>query len=130
MPLIDHSPSPPAARSGDASRPGELLTRARRDAGLTQAELGRRLGISQAAVAQLERPSANPSVATLERALRASGAELTIAARPRSQPSVDESLIRQQLALAPAERLRGLEVMYDQARELGGARRARRGRPA
>jgi len=111
---------------GQASRPGRLLAAARRRAGLTQAELARRLAISQAAVAQLERPDSNPRVATLDRALRAAGAELMIAARGRAQ-SVDESLIRQQLALSPIERLRGLEVMYEQARELAHAGERNRG---
>jgi transcriptional regulator with XRE-family HTH domain len=60
---------------------GGLLALARREAGLTQAQLARRLGISQAAVAQFERPSSNPRIATLERALRATGAELVIDVR-------------------------------------------------
>lgn len=123
-------PSKALVSGGDVSRPGRLLAHARRDAGLTQAELARRLGISQAAVAQLEQPDSNPRIATLDRALRGAGAELTLSARPRRAPSVDESLIRQQLALAPAERLRGLEAMYEQARELAGARSRHRGEPA
>ena len=49
-------PSKALVSGGDVSRPGRLLAHARRDAGLTQAELARRLGISQAAVAQLEQP--------------------------------------------------------------------------
>jgi transcriptional regulator with XRE-family HTH domain len=90
---------------------------------LTQAELGLRLGISQAAVAQLEHPASNPRIATLDRALRAADAELTIEARARRR-GVDESLIRQQLALTPEQRLRGLEAAYREARELtrAGAR--------
>lgn len=115
---------------GDAAAPGLLLASARAGAGLTQAELGRRLGISQAAVAELERPSSNPRIATLDRALRAAGAELTLSAQPRRRPSIDESLVRQQLALSPAERLRGLEAMYEQARELTSAGAASRGEPA
>ncbi len=49
-----------------------------------------------------------------------------ISARPR-RPSVDESLIRQQLALTPTQRLRGLEDMYRQARELAQAGARSRG---
>jgi transcriptional regulator with XRE-family HTH domain len=111
---------------GDASRPGSLVAEARRSAGLTQSELAGRLGVSQAAVAQLERPDSNPRLATLDRALRALGAELTISARPRL-PSIDESLIRQQLDLTPRERLQSLEAMYGQARELALAGAASRG---
>jgi transcriptional regulator with XRE-family HTH domain len=112
--------------SGEPSRPGRLLADVRRRARLTQAELARRLAISQAAVARLERPESNPRIATLDRALRAAGAELMISARPREQ-SVDESLIRQQLALSPTQRLHDLEVMYQQARELARAGATNRG---
>jgi transcriptional regulator with XRE-family HTH domain len=115
-----------SASHADASRPGLILSDARQRAGLTQADLARRLGVTQAAVAQLERPGSNPQIATLERALRAAGAELVIGVRPHTA-SVDESLIRQQLALTPAQRLRGLERMYIQARGLSRAGAASRG---
>ncbi|HEX3520068.1 MAG TPA: helix-turn-helix transcriptional regulator [Solirubrobacteraceae bacterium] len=111
---------------GSASRPGKLVSEARRRAGLTQAALAKRLQISQASVAQLERANSNPRLATLDRALRATGVELIIEARPR-KPAVDESLIRQQLELEPTQRLRGLELMYEQARELTRAGAAIRG---
>ena len=111
---------------GSASLPGKLLADARRRAGLTQAELAKRLAISQAAVAQLERADANPRLATLDRALRATGAELVVSTR-RRRPIVDEGLIRQQLELEPAERLRGLEAMYEQARKLTTAGEMHRG---
>jgi transcriptional regulator with XRE-family HTH domain len=118
-------PDPTAAR-GSAPLPGKLLADARRRAGLTQADLAKRLAISQAGVAQLERADANPRVATLDRALRAAGFELVITARPR-RAKVDESLIRQQLELGPAERLSGLEAMYEQARRLAAAGEMHRG---
>jgi transcriptional regulator with XRE-family HTH domain len=111
---------------GSASLPGRLLADARRRAGLTQAELAKRLGISQAAVAQLERSDANPRLATLDRALRATGTELVVSTRPR-RPAVDEGLIRRQLELEPAERLHGLEAMYEQARKLRTAGEVHRG---
>jgi transcriptional regulator with XRE-family HTH domain len=115
-----------SAIRGEASRPGRLLAEARVRAGLTQADLADRLAISQASVAQLERPESNPRIATLDRALRAVGVELAISAHPR-EPAVDESLIRQQLALTPTQRLRGLEVMYREARELAHAGARSRG---
>jgi transcriptional regulator with XRE-family HTH domain len=111
---------------GSSSLPGRLLADSRRRAGLTQAELAKRLSISQAAVAQLERPDSNPRLATLDRALRAVGCELMLTTRPR-RPGVDESLIRRQLELKPAERLRGLEAMYEQARKLTTAGETHRG---
>lgn len=105
------------------SAPASLLKNARNRAGFTQAELGRRLGISQAAVARLERPGANPTVATLEDALWVTGHRLVLEA-PARRAGVDESLIRQQLELTPDARIRGIETMYAQARmlALAGAR--------
>jgi transcriptional regulator with XRE-family HTH domain len=123
---MDREPSSSSSARVGASRPGPLLAERRRRAGLTQADLARRLAISQAAVAQLERPGSNPRLATLDRALRATGVELVLSTRPRPE-SVDESLIRQQLALTPAQRLRGLEVLYQQARELTSAGAMSRG---
>jgi transcriptional regulator with XRE-family HTH domain len=105
------------------SDPAALLRDSRRRAGLTQRQLALRLGVTQAAVAKLERPGANPTFQTLAGALWATGhrLELEAAARPGG---VDESLIRKQLELSPSERLRGLEAMYAQARALAlaGAR--------
>lgn len=101
---------------------GRTLTDARRAAGLTQAELARRLGTSQPAVAKLERPGANPTVRTLDRALRASGHRLELGA-PRVPVTVDVTLIDEQLALAPADRLRTVEQLSAQARmPIAGAR--------
>lgn len=100
-----------------------LLRDARRSAGLTQAGLADRLGVSQAAVARLESPSANPTVDTLDKALWATGHRLALDAQAR-RAGVDESLIRRHLELSPAERVRGIETMYAQARTLAlaGAR--------
>jgi transcriptional regulator with XRE-family HTH domain len=123
---MDAQTSVRSAIRGETSQPGRLLADARRRAKLTQAELAQRLAISQASVAHLERPDSNPRLATLDRALRAVGAELLISAHPR-EPSVDESLIRQQLTLTPAERLHGLEVMYREARALSDAAASGRG---
>ena len=111
---------------GGTSLPGKMLADARRRAGLTQADLAKRLTISQAAVAQLERPDSNPRLATLDRALRAIGVELVLTTRPR-RASVDEGLIRRQLELDPAERLHSLEEMYEQARMLTTAGEMHRG---
>jgi transcriptional regulator with XRE-family HTH domain len=97
-----------------------LLRDARRRAGLTQAGLAERLGVSQAAVARLESPRANPTVDTLDAAVWATGHRLTLDAAPR-RPGVDESLIRRQLELSPAERIRGIESMYAQMQTLAEA---------
>lgn len=101
---------------------GSLLREARRTAGLSQAQLARCLGISQAAVAKLERRGVNPTIRTLDKALHATGHELRLDVRRRA--SVDPSLIRRHLELTPAQRLTQLEAMYEWGRELAlaGAR--------
>lgn len=105
------------------SEAAALIRKARSEAGLSQAALAQRLGVSQAAIAKLERSGSNPTVDTLDDVLWAAGHRLQLAA-PMRQPGVDESLIRQQLELPPAERLRGIETMYKEARALAlaGAR--------
>jgi transcriptional regulator with XRE-family HTH domain len=56
----------------------ELLKEARGQAGLSQRELARRAGTSQAMVARIERGQQSPSLATLERLVRACGLELRV----------------------------------------------------
>ena len=63
-----------------------LLRKERRRRGLTQGELARRAGTSQAAVARYERGHVSPAVSTLERLLRAAGAQLELGAI-EAQPS-------------------------------------------
>jgi transcriptional regulator with XRE-family HTH domain len=102
---------------------GPLVRSLRHEAGVTQRHLAARMGTTQSAVAALERPDSNPTLRTVADALDALGYELTLGASPKP-PGVDESLIRQQLELTPAQRLRQLEGMAHQARELmlAGAR--------
>ena len=54
------------------------LIRARMAAKLTQAEVAKRLGTTQSAIARLEGGRVSPSVATLQRYAEATGAQLTI----------------------------------------------------
>lgn len=61
----------------------ELLREARTVAGLTQQELARRAGTSQAAVARYETGVSTPTITTLRRLLEAAGHRLTISATPR-----------------------------------------------
>jgi transcriptional regulator with XRE-family HTH domain len=56
----------------------ELLQNARTRAGLSQRELARRAGTSQAMVARIERGQQSPSLATLERLVTACGLELRV----------------------------------------------------
>ncbi len=55
-----------------------VLRWTRLDAGLTQAQLAGRAGVSQQQVAKLERPGANPSVATLRKIAGALGVRLQL----------------------------------------------------
>ncbi len=97
--------------------PAQLIRDARALEGLTQAELGRRLGISQAAVAQLERPGANPTVARLDEVLRAMGRQLELSDAPVVD-NVDETLLARNLRLTPAERLAAFETSHRELEEL------------
>jgi transcriptional regulator with XRE-family HTH domain len=106
-----------------------MLKVARTGAGVTQAELARRLGISQAAVAKLESPHANPTIATLASALRGVGQQLVLTTEPLKR-GIDETLVFEQLRLTPQQRLTQLERMYEWGRELTLAGARARGEPA
>ncbi len=56
----------------------ETLVRARTAANLTQAELARRIGTTQSAVARLEGGRVSPSFSTLRRYAEATGTRLTV----------------------------------------------------
>lgn len=58
--------------------PGYLLREARESAGLTQQEMAERLGCTQQAVAQAERPLSNPTVVLLQAWADAVGGRLQI----------------------------------------------------
>ncbi len=99
------------------SEAARLLRDARRHAGLTQAELAARLGTTQSAVAKLERPGANPTVATLEHAVSATGHKLQLIA-PAFGDGADISLLRQALRRTPGERIEALEALHHGAQRL------------
>lgn len=98
-------------------RPDLIIRDARRAAGMTQAELATRLGVSQSAVAKLERAGANPTIQTLDRVLRPTGHRLQLIA-PAWSESIDESLLRQALQRTPAERIKSVERMRKDLRRL------------
>ena len=64
----------------------ELLRDARESAGLSQRELAQRAGTSQAMVARIERGQQSPSLATLDRLVRACGLELRVEAAGGEAP--------------------------------------------
>jgi transcriptional regulator with XRE-family HTH domain len=106
----------------------QILRQARQEAGLSQTQLAARLGVSQAAVSKLERPTANPTVATLQTALRALGKRLTLNVEPITG-AIDETLLAAQLRLTPQQRLEQLEALYAWSLELEAAGARSRERP-
>lgn len=78
-----------AALEDEFATLGELL-RARRQAGMTQADVAERMGIAQASVARLESSAGSrkhaPSMATLRRYADAVGCELRITLAPIGHP--------------------------------------------
>jgi transcriptional regulator with XRE-family HTH domain len=62
-----------------------VLRLGREQAGLSQKELARRLGVSQQAVAQAERWTANPTVALMSRWAEACGGQLRLMIEQPSQ---------------------------------------------
>jgi transcriptional regulator with XRE-family HTH domain len=106
--------------------PASLIRSARLRAGLTQAELALRAGVTQPVVSRAETPGANPRFTTLDRLVRAAGARLELAAPPVTIPDVDEGQIRELLALTPAQRMerfdaarRGMGGLLGSVRVLG-----------
>jgi transcriptional regulator with XRE-family HTH domain len=101
-----------------------ILRRARRRAGLTQTQVASRLGISQAAIAQIEAPGSNPTVETLERVLSATGHRLELRVA-RRRVNLDEAQLRARLKLTPRERLEAFMASQRNLTTLRGrARRA------
>jgi transcriptional regulator with XRE-family HTH domain len=101
--------------------PSILVRSARKQAGLTQAELAERAGVTQSVIARLERGGGNPTFLTLERVLHAAGHRLELSAAHQGLRTVDETLIARQLALSPVERLRALDARQHSAGMLADA---------
>jgi transcriptional regulator with XRE-family HTH domain len=78
----------------------DLLLRARRDTGLTQAQLARRSGVSQSVLSAYERGRRQPSAAALVRILEAAGFSLQL--RRHVDPSRAGRLLVDVLDLADA----------------------------
>jgi hypothetical protein len=80
-----------------------LIREARRRAGITQAELARRVGTSQPAIARYERARSMPDLPTLHRIVEACGLELRLELA-ESDPQ-QEAAARIALERTPEERL-------------------------
>lgn len=82
---------------------GSIITIARRRAGLSQAELARRVGRDVGTISRYERGERQLSVSTLRELLAACGFDLTLGLSP-IDTSLDP-LIHDNLAVSPARRL-------------------------
>ena len=103
----------------------DLLREARLRAGVTQAELGRRVGRTQSQIARWERGDVKPSLETLRDLIRACGLELTL-----GLANYDDSydwFIRKQLRVPPAERIERMAEWRRQIEEIAGDRLVRLG---
>jgi transcriptional regulator with XRE-family HTH domain len=79
------------------------LKGARHRAGLSQRQLAGRSGVAQPMIARIESGAGVPRLDTFVRLLAACDARLDVQVQPAS-PDVDRSMIRELLALTPAER--------------------------
>ena len=106
----------------------DLLHEARLRAGLTQAELGRRVKRSQSQIARWERGDVKPSLETLRELIRACGLELTFGLATYDD-SYDEWILRA-LEDQPADRLASAVHAAGVWHEIGQAIEAAREQPA
>lgn len=67
-------------------RCGPLIRETRRRHKITQVELARRLGTSQAAISRIERDLVSPSIETLNRIMEAMGETLLVSTTPLNRP--------------------------------------------
>ncbi len=87
--------------------PSELVRTARRRAGLTQRELADRAGTSQPAVARCERGGVIPTLASLNRLLRACSEELVLSSRPHRPSRLERVVLAHREEILEAARRRG-----------------------
>ena len=85
-----------------------MIREARLLAGLSQGELGARVGKDRAQIARWERGAVEPSFETLRQLVRACGFELDISIGPGDVDEAGEKVLRRKLRLSPQERLQEL----------------------
>jgi transcriptional regulator with XRE-family HTH domain len=100
----------------------DLLREARLRAGITQAELGRRVKRSQSQIARWERGDVKPSLETLRELIRACGLELTFGIANYDDSYVPD--IVDNLRVTPAERIERGVTLVNALRSWGTAREA------
>jgi transcriptional regulator with XRE-family HTH domain len=85
-----------------------MIREARLLAGLSQGELGARVGKDRAQIARWERGAVEPSFETLRALVRACGFELNVSIGPAEVDDPAEKVLRRKLRLSPQERLQEL----------------------
>ena len=85
---------------------GDLIREARLRAGLTQAQLGSRLGKAQSVIARWEASQVQPSLETVRDVVRACGLDLSFHLSRFDDSNV--TIIDQHLAMTPAQRFADL----------------------
>ena len=90
-------------------RSGDIIRDARLRAGLSQAELGQRVGRDRAQIARWERHAVAPSLETLRELVQACGFDFSLRLEPLDRS--DDEVLRSSLLLSPQERL---QRMLDQ----------------
>jgi transcriptional regulator with XRE-family HTH domain len=103
----------------------DLLKEARLRAGITQAELGRRVKRSQSQIARWERGDVKPSLETLRELIRACGLELTLGMANYDDSYVPDIL--DDLKVSPAERIDRGVALVNALRPWATAREAAHG---
>jgi transcriptional regulator with XRE-family HTH domain len=90
---------------------GILIREARLRAGLSQQALAARLGTHQSVVARWETGASEPTLATVRRAMRAAGFDLSVAVTPADDDH--DRLIGDALRRSPKERIDELLARLD-----------------
>ena len=117
---------------------GALMRSARLGAGLSQADFAAAAGTTQSAIARLEQPQSNPTIATLVRSAAAAGYRVEISLVPappvdavieRYKLDVDRTLLRENLRRSHDERVRSLGEWQLSLRTLAAATAAARMKP-
>lgn len=91
-----------------------MVKEARRRAAISQAELARRAGTTQSAIARLERGESSPSLEHITELLKACDFDLEVRLMPYDDH--DFSLARENLRLTPEQRVANLLHVQELAR--------------
>jgi transcriptional regulator with XRE-family HTH domain len=99
---------------------GRLIRDRRLAHGLSQEQLARRAGTSQAAISKLENGETSPSIETLARILRVMGEDLSLSVKP-TEHRYDRRDLAHEARRPMPERLAGALAWNDFAGAIGGA---------